>query len=138
MVLLYRYPLFAVIGLRGRMSYKNLMVWKRAARLGVGLYRGLTHLKDCGFRDQLTRSGLSIASNIVEGYGRGGYKEIQQFLRYAKGSAAEVETQVYIGAEIGYIAKADAQAWLIEAQEIQSMLAALIKHVATQTSRKND
>ena len=138
MVVVYRCALCVLIRLKGRISYKNLMVWKRAARLSVGLYRGLANLKDYGFRDQLTRSGLSIASNIAEGYGRGGCKEIQQFLRYAKGSAAEVETQVYIGAEIGYIAKADAQAWVIEAQEIQSMLAALIKHVATQTSRKND
>lgn len=117
------------------MSYKNLTVWKRAARLSVNLYRGLASLRDYGFRDQLTRSGLSIASNIAEGYGRGGCKEIQQFLRYAKGSAAEVETQVYIGAEIGYITKADAKAWVSEAQEIQAMLAALSKHVATHSSR---
>lgn len=117
------------------MSFKNLMVWKRAVGLSVELYRGLAGLKDYGFRDQLTRAGLSLASNIAEGYGRGGYKEVLQFLRYAKGSAAEVETQVYIGAEIGYITSADAETWTREAQEIQAMLAALSKHVATQSQQ---
>jgi four helix bundle protein len=108
--------------------FKNLLVWQRSARLSAELYKALSDLKDFGFRDQLTRAGLSIASNIAEGYGRGGGQaEIRQFLRYAKGSAAEVETQIYIGMDIGYIPKPTGQLWSQEAQEIQSMLAALIK-----------
>ncbi len=107
--------------------FKKLLVWQRAARLSAELYKGLVQVKDFGFRDQLTRAGLSIASNIAEGYGRGGSAEIRQFLRYAKGSAAEVETQIYIGMEIDYIAREQGKQWVQEAQEIQSMLAALIR-----------
>ncbi len=78
--------------------FKNLLVWQRSARLSAQMYKELAALKYFGFRDQLTRAGLSIASNIAEGYGRGGaVAELRQFLRYAKGSAAEVETQIYIG-----------------------------------------
>ncbi len=109
------------------MSFKNLEVWKRSARLSAQLYRALSDLRDYGFRDQITRSGLSIASNIAEGYGRGGRKEVAQFLRYAKGSAAELETQVYVGMEAGYIQREQGKLWAAEVIEIQAMLAGLLK-----------
>ena len=60
-------------------------------------------LRDFGFRDQITRAGLSVPSNIAEGHERESYKEMANFLSYAKGSAGELRTQVYIGMEIGYI-----------------------------------
>lgn len=95
--------------------------------MSAELYKGLVSVKDRGFRDQLTRASLSIASNIAEGYGRGRVLKVRQFLRYAKGSAAEVETQICIGMDIGYIDKTQGKAWAQEAQEIQSILAALIR-----------
>ncbi len=49
------------------MSFEDLDVWKRAARLSATLYQQTKELRDFGFRDQLTRSGLSIPSNIAEG-----------------------------------------------------------------------
>jgi four helix bundle protein len=109
------------------MSFKTLEVWKRSARLSAQLYRTMSDLRDYGFRDQITRSGLSIASNIAEGYGRGGRKEIAQFLRYAKGSAAELETQIYVGMEADYIQREQGKIWAAEAIELQSMLAGLLK-----------
>ena len=62
-------------------------------------------LKDYGFKDQITRSGLSIPSNIAEGFGWSSDKEKSNFLSYARGSCAELRTQAYIGIEIGYIEK---------------------------------
>ncbi len=109
------------------MLFKELAVWQRSARLSANLYKALVELRDYGFRDQITRSGLSIPSNIAEGYGRGVGKELVQFLRYAKGSAAELETQIYIGMEIGYIAREQGKLWAQEASEIQAMLGGLIK-----------
>lgn len=120
------------------MSCKNLNAWRRAVSLSVPLYRGSVEFKDYGYRDQLTRAVLLTVSNIAEVCGRGGCKELQRFLRYAIGPAAEVETQVTLSAEIGYIAKADSQAWVGEAQEIHATLVALIKHDATGTPRKRD
>ncbi len=52
------------------MRFEDLDVWKRAARLSATLYQELAPIKDFGFRDQITRSGLSIPSNIAEGYER--------------------------------------------------------------------
>lgn len=74
--------------------FEDLEVWKRSARLSADLYKAMADLKDFGFRDQITRSGLSIASNIAEGYERNTDKELANFLNYAKGSAGELRTQL--------------------------------------------
>ncbi|WP_082820296.1 four helix bundle protein [Desulfuromonas sp. DDH964] len=83
--------------------FENLEVWRRAARLSADLYRELRDLRDFGFKDQVTRSGLSIPSNIAEGIERSLPADCIKFLRYAKGSCGELRTQVYIGMEIDYI-----------------------------------
>lgn len=76
---------------------------------------------------QITRSGLSIPSNIAEGYERESRKEVANFPNYAKGSAGELRTQIYIGIDIGYIDRETGKQWLAEAEEISRMLYALIK-----------
>lgn len=47
------------------MKFEDLDVWKRAARLSADIYKELAQIKDVGFKDQITRSGLSIPSNIA-------------------------------------------------------------------------
>lgn len=75
------------------MRFEELEVWKRAARLSATLYQETAGIKDWGFRDQVTRSGLSIPSKIAEGYERDSSAEIARFLTIAKGSAGELVTQ---------------------------------------------
>ena len=82
-----------------------------------------------GFKDQFTRSGLSIPSNIAEGFGRATDKDKSNFLNYAKASCAELKTQIYIGMEIGYIPKEPGKSWIQETIEIASMLTGLIKYL---------
>jgi four helix bundle protein len=109
------------------MRFEDLDVWKRAARLSADIYRQLKDLKDYGFKDQITRSGLSISSNIAEGFERMAAKEKLTFLYYAKGSCGELRSQTYIGMDIGYIEKETGKKWLNEASAISAMLAGLIK-----------
>ncbi|MFC1864069.1 four helix bundle protein [Thermodesulfobacteriota bacterium] len=109
------------------MKFEDLDVWKRAARLSANIYKSLANLKDYGFKDQITRSGLSISSNIAEGFERKSQKECLNFLSYAKGSCGEVRSQIYIGMEIGYIERAEGKIWLSETNEISAMLSGLIK-----------
>jgi len=89
----------------------------------------LSDIRDFGFRDQITKAGLSIPSNIAEGYERGSNKELANFLNYAKGSAGELRTQIYIGIDIGYIDRESGARWLKEAEEISRMLHSLIRAV---------
>jgi four helix bundle protein len=84
-------------------EFENLEVWKRVAKLSANIYKEMARQKDFGFRDQITRSGLSVPSNIAEGFERGSQKECVVFLSYAKGSCGELRTQIYIGMDIGYI-----------------------------------
>jgi len=50
------------------MKFEDLEIWKRSARLSTELYKHFVHINDYGFRDQITRSGLSIPSNIAGGF----------------------------------------------------------------------
>jgi four helix bundle protein len=107
--------------------FEELEVWKRSARLAADLYRTLSGLRDFGFRDQIARAGLSVPSNIAEGYEREFSKEMVNFLSYAKGSAGELRTQFYSGLEVGYIDREQGKRWLHEATEISKMLHSLIQ-----------
>ncbi|GAA4874808.1 four helix bundle protein [Ferrimonas pelagia] len=108
------------------MNFEKLDVWKRATRLSCEIYRVTAELRDFGFRDQLTRSGLSVPSNIAEGMTRTSSKEKIRFLEIARSSMAEARTQIYIGAEIGYLPIDVTKAWLQETREISAMLSGLI------------
>lgn len=109
------------------MRFEDLEVWKRSAHLSVEIFKGLQELRDYSFRDQTTRSSLSIPSNIAEGFERGSQKEAVLFLSYAKGSCGELRSQIHVGMEIGYIDKDIGMKWLSEATEISLMLGGLIK-----------
>jgi len=105
---------------------KNLDVWKKSAALSSEIYLELAQLKDYGFRDQITRSGLSIPSNIAEGIERGSDKEKVRFLDIARGSVAEAQTQIYIGMKIEYIDLRIGNRWIEELESIGKMITNLI------------
>jgi len=84
-------------------------------------------LKDYGFRDPLTRSGLSGPSNIAEGFARGGDRQVAQFLSSAKASAGELRTQVYMGIEAGYLPKEQTMLWVEKTRQMGRIVGALIK-----------
>jgi len=113
---------------------KNLDVGKRSSRLSAELYKALADLRDFGFRDQIARAGLSIPSNIVEGYERDSNKEIAKFLNSAKGSAGELRTQIHIGMEVSYIDHETGRRWIQEAGEISRMLHSLIRTVRSRAT----
>jgi len=77
-------------------SFEELEVWKRGCKLAVSVYMALKDSKEYGLKDQMNRSAVSIPSNITEGAERDSLKEFIHFLHIAKGSAAELRTQIYI------------------------------------------
>jgi len=111
------------------MAFEDLDVWKRSAGLSADIYKILSNLKDYGFKDQITRSGLSIPSNIAEGIERRTDKEKVNFLSYAKGSCGELRTQIYIGMKIGYLQKEKGSEWITETKEISAMLTGLMNTI---------
>lgn len=117
-------------------AIENLDVWKRSCRLSVEVYKLLRDCRELGFKDQITRSALSVPSNIAEGYERDSSKEFSRFLRIAKGSCGELRTQLYIGIEAGFIERTQAKEFIQEATEIARMIQGLIRHYKTLTIQK--
>lgn len=87
-------------------SFEEIEAWQKARELvrevyvisGDGKFG-----KDFVLRDQMRRAGVSIMSNMAEGFERGGRREFLQFLSIAKGSAAELKAQLYIAQDQNYI-----------------------------------
>lgn len=108
-------------------SFESLEVWKRASRLAVSIYRALKDSRDYGLKDQMTRAAVSVPSNIAEGYERGTNPEFIRFLNIAKGSAAELRTQLFIAKEIGVISAEEMAELVEETRAISGMLRNLAK-----------
>ena len=108
------------------MKYENLEIWKRSRVLAIEVYKYSSSIKDFGFRDQITRSALSVPSNIAEGFEKDYEKEKARFLSISKGSLGEFKTQADIGVEVGFIARSQGSAWMKEAEAISKMIGNLI------------
>lgn len=115
------------------MRCEKLDVWKRSARLSVEVYKAFANCKDFGFKDQITRSSLSVPSNIAESMEKDSKKEQSRFLEIAKGSSAELITQIYIAIEISYIEKQIGLSWKKEIEEILKMLVGLQQKINSES-----
>ena len=109
-------------------DHKRLIVWVAAKDLAVEAYRlvGASAIaRDYGLRDQLLRAGVSVPSNIADGYARKTSADRKHFLTIALGSCAELETQLLIASEVGLVASASAQALIAKVNEVSKMLFSL-------------
>jgi len=107
-------------------NFENLDVWKRSCRLSVELWQLLKNSNEYWLKEQMLRSALSIPSNIAEGCERNSKAEFRRFINIAKGSAAELRTQVYIAIETGVLKKESIEKFIEELKAITKMLQALI------------
>ena len=107
------------------MKCEKLDVWKKSARLAADVYKAFRECRDFGFKDQITRSALSIPSNIAEGMEKESLKEQIRFLEIAKGSSAEFITQAYIAMDINYLDRKLGKEWIERTEHILSMLTKL-------------
>jgi four helix bundle protein len=112
-------------------NFENLKVLQRAVELAVSIYKltndNSSFRKDFNLKDQMRRCSVSISSNISEGDELGTEKQaIRQFF-LAKGSAAELYTQLTISSKIGYLTNEEKLYYLNECKGISAMLANLIK-----------
>ena len=117
-------------------SYRDLIAWQRAMKLVTAIY-GATQAfpRDelYGLTNQLRRAAVSVPSNIAEGQARFSPKEFHRFLSIARGSLVEIETQILIAQNLGYLATAQTRLLLTEASELGRILNGLIasiKHAA--------
>ena len=91
-------------------NFKDLIVWQKAMQIVKVVYmlvRKLPKEETYSLSDQMRRAAVSIPSNIAEGNERRSRKEYINFLSIAKGSKAELQTQLLICVDIGYLSESD-------------------------------
>ena len=111
-------------------DYKDLHVWQKSMDLTESVYqitRSFPKEEVYGITSQIRRSAVSVPSNIAEGSSRAGKKEFIKFLLIARGSAAELETQIMLAQRIGYLS--DIKAMTDQIKSIRQMLNALIRRL---------
>jgi four helix bundle protein len=87
-------------------TYRDLVVWQKAMELVTEIYKATERFPKeeiYGLTSQLRRAAISVPSNIAEGQGRLTKKEFHHFLGYARGSLLEMETQLLIAQNLGYL-----------------------------------
>lgn len=111
-------------------DYRKLNVWQKSKELAVDIYK-ITNTKefskDYGLLEQIRKSAVSIPSNIAEGNDRESEKELLRFLYIAKGSLAELQVQLEIARDIGYILEETYSYIDAKCTEISKMLGGFIR-----------
>ena len=111
-------------------SFRDLKMWQQAVELAkevYGLTKKLPHEEVFGLQSQMRRAVVSIASNIAEGSKRKTSKDFLQFLHIANGSAAELETQLYLVQEI--YTNIDTKVADAHLESVQKMLGAYMRKI---------
>jgi len=118
-------------------SYKDLRVWQKSYKLCLvifGIAAKFPNQKKYGLTSQIKRSAVSIPSNIAEGYGRKTTADYTRMLYISYGSVCELETQILLAGDLGFIAKDDLDIFKKDIGDVERMLKALIKALETKSS----
>ncbi len=110
-------------------NFKQLKIWQK----GIGIVKDIYQLTKrfpkyelYGLTSQMRRAAISIPSNVAEGFKRRHNKEYTQFLHITSGSAAELETQLIISKELGFIGEDKLEANLEKLDHISRMISSLL------------
>ena len=118
-------------------NYKELKVWEKSYQLCLEVYRitkGFPKNETYGLISQMRRAALSIPCNIAEGYGRKTTPEYLRGLYIAHGSICELETQVLLSGDLGYLTEKSLSKLQDDLGEVERMLKALIKSLENKPS----
>ena len=113
-------------------SYRDLEVWQRSMQFAKRIYQvtqAFPSDERFGLTNQLRRASVSVPSNLAEGHARFGAGEFSRFISIAMGSIAEIETQVLLSQDLGYLKQTTTEELLAELETIGKMLRGLAKSI---------
>jgi len=119
-------------------KFEDIEAWQKSRELTQQIYavsNDGAFARDYGLRDQIRRAAVSVMSNIAEGFERGGNRELIQFLYIAKGSAAEVQAQLYVALNRGYLKQVRFQQLYDLAGDTSRLLGGFIRYLKTRNSQ---
>ncbi len=108
--------------------FEDFIAWQKARKLTSAIYRVTKEgdfARDFGLKDQIRRAAVSSMSNLAEGFERGRPAEFHQFLSVAKGSCAELRTQLYVALDAGYLSLSMFEGLMAQATEVGQILGGL-------------
>ncbi len=109
-------------------KFEDLIAWQKARKLTRQIYEVTSQgrfANDYGLKDQIRRAAVSSMSNMAEGFERGGLVEFQRFLAIAKGSCAELRTQLYVALDVGYLDVNSFEVLMSQAKEVGRIIGGL-------------
>ena len=108
--------------------FEDLIAWQKARELNREIY-GVTNsgafANDFGLRDQIRRASVSISSNIAEGFDRSSRADFHRFVVISKASCAEVQSQLYLALDIGYLSHEKFAGLMSKSKEVARILGGL-------------
>lgn len=117
-------------------SYQDLEVWQKAMALAKEVYQATANFPSeerFGLVNQMRRAAVSIPSNLAEGHSRSSTNEFRRFIFIAKGSAAELETQIILSTDLEYLEEQAKDSLLDQLSRIGRMLRGLSKSLAAKS-----
>jgi four helix bundle protein len=111
-------------------DFRELKLWQKAHRLVLDIYAhtgGFPDDERYGLTAHLRKSAISIASNVAEGCGREGERELARFLGIAAGSASETEYQLLLARDLGHLTPEVHQKLDAQTREVGRMLASFMQ-----------
>jgi four helix bundle protein len=109
-------------------SFQELIAWQKARLLTSAVYQATSRgefARDFGLKDQIRRAAVSVMSNIAEGFERGRPAEFHQFLSVAKGSCAELRSQLFVALDAAYLTPHDFDSLMNTAIEVSRIVGGL-------------
>lgn len=113
-------------------DYKTLKVWQKAHQLTLAIYQATDTFpakEQFGLISQMRRSAASVPTNIAEGFGRFYEREKLRFISNASGSASELDYQLVLSRDIGYLSAASYEQLVSDLDEVRRMLAGLWRSI---------
>ncbi|RMF02363.1 MAG: four helix bundle protein [Chloroflexi bacterium] len=118
--------------------FEDIQAWQKARELNKRIYTLTSHgnfSKDFALRDQIRRAAISIMLNIAEGFARRTHKEFAQFLYIAHGSAAEVQSALFIALDQNYITQSEFHELYQDTAETSRLIAGFLKYLEQRIHR---
>ena len=115
-------------------SYRDLIAWQKAMAMVTEIYRltsAFPSEEKFGLTSQLRRAAVSVPSNIAEGHSRNSDGEFKQFLGIARGSISEVETQLLIAVNLGFLSEQDSN--IASVEEVGRITSGLIRSLKSKS-----
>lgn len=113
-------------------AFEEIIAWQKAREFNKRIYEVTNKenfKRDFELVKQIRRASISVSSNISEGFERNSDKEFIYFLYVAKGSSAEIRSQLYLALDLNYITKEEFEELFLNISDISKLLSGLIKYL---------